>query len=213
MSITYNVSGGVARKDGQESHKVLFKNLIADFEKSAAYKIIDRQIKKDRSNAKNLALSVFGLLILVVAYAVYIAFQQDTHLSTLFIAGASYMIGGTLPALLLWVLISLFMKSKVDKNSVEAYLYQNDKAIKQFYRDFINSINKKEQPRLAGCNDENIEGIYTIYDIKRSQWLEDGFDIVGYYRVDDSIVKMRLCVRFRNLYDEALVTEYTISYP
>lgn len=209
MSITYHVSSGVARKDGQESHKVLFRDLIHDFEKSVAYKTINRQSKKDGSNEKKLGLLVAGLLMLFVAYGVYSAFQQDP--STLLVVSMFHMIVGMIPALLLWVLISSFMKSEVDKDLVEVYLYQNDKVIKQFYRDFINSINKKEQPRLAGCNDENIEGIYTIYDLKRGHWLDNRFDIIGYYNVDDSTVKVNLNVRVDSNYERAFVREYTIS--
>ena len=208
---------GVAQKEGQESHKVLFENLIADFKTSVVSDVIYHQSKKDDRTERIFSLFLKNVVISFALTGMYLSYQEGDPIISA--QGASIVFAGMacyclafFPTSLAWVLGSIIYKERTDKECVTAFLYQNDEIAKQYFLKFIASVNRRSQPRLVGCNPENIQGIYIVCDFNNSRFFDDVFNIIGYYKLDNCTAKIELKLRLENSYQAAYVKEYTISH-
>lgn len=209
MAVKYNVYAGEASRYQQnDTHRVLFKDLAKELSKNNTFDIINAQSQKDDIRTWGWA-NTFGLMIATWVFMHgYQGYRQGDSLDWLVVGGL--LVGMFLYSIsLLFVII--FVKNKIDKKIVEVWLHENNETIKNFFLEFMDSINRKEQPRLAGCDSASLSGIYIIYDLERSQQKDDGFSVSGYYKVDNDTIKVTINLTFGEHYTRALVGSYNIE--
>lgn len=213
MAKIYSVYAGKATgNQGSERHSVLFKRLGKDLKRDGSFNKVYGESKKDDIKLWG---TIGTLMVTSFAWLSYLGY-------TSYIAGSSTAedaIGTVIGVVFLWLVSFLvcllvsgfFIKPKLDKKMVELWLFENKDMLNQFFIEFMDSINRKEQPMLKGCDLDSLNGIHIVYDLSRSAALDDRFSIQGYYNVSGDIIKVSLSIAFGQNYTSALVDKYKID--
>ena len=209
MGYTYQVFRGEARRsNGAETHKVLFKDVIDVLTLTPVGAKVRKQAAADRKRQLNILYSAVAISTSVVIGMAY----RDRGQGIFWGEYITVWVFLTLfTALLACIIILWVAKRKLDKTLVELWLFENTKEIKAFFLEFMASINRNAQPLLAECNDDTLQEIFINYNLNRSTDLDDAFNIVGYYKINGGIAKVKIKIVFDDKYERALVTGYRIS--